>query len=53
MNNIVVVEVADSVERLAEESVSLRLGEDCLGVLMIEQVAALCILHYHVDFTIF
>lgn len=53
MDDIVVVKVADSLQSLTEESKRFWLSEDCFGVLVIEQVTSLCVLHHHVDFVIF
>lgn len=49
MYDVIPMQVAHSAQCLGEELKRLWLGECVLGVLVVEQVAHLGILHHHVD----
>ncbi len=49
MDDVVVVQVDDSLERLCEKLESLWLGEDIFAILVVEKVSGFCVLHDHVN----
>lgn len=53
MNDIILMEVIDTLESLSKEPEGFGLGEDSLCVLVVEQIAVLGVFHDHVDLAIF
>ena len=53
VNYIIFMHIHNSLQCLTEKSEGLRLSEDGFCVLVVEEVAILCVVHDHVDAVIF
>lgn len=53
MDDIIFMQICNSLKGLSKKTESLGLSECCFGILVIEEVSILGIFHDHIDLTIF